>query len=250
MKGGGISEKYSDFEKLVKSPGKTSSVRKMFSEIAPRYDLMNRILSFGRDLSWRRLAVKRACFDEDDTILDLGAGTGDVAREIIRSKRFDKIYALDICDDLIFHGRKKRGLKDSEDTLLWIIGDGRYLPFPPESLDGIVAAFSVRNMADLPNVFSEMRRVLKQGGKVVILDMVKPGSRLFGLVFRFHFKFIVPVLGRLMGSEPDAYDYLLPSIENFYSAEQLEKTFVEMKFKNVNINEFMFKTVVLLNCTK
>ena len=247
---GKMSGKGSKYEELVKSSEKTSTVKKMFSDIAPRYDLMNRILSLGRDLSWRRVAVRDADFDTDDVILDLGAGTGDVAREIIRSGKYKKIYGMDICEDLILHGRKKSEFQESNEALLWILGDGRYLPFVSDSLDGIIAGFSVRNMANLSGVFSEIRRTLKPGGKLRILDMVQPGKGLFRWIFRMHFRYIVPVLGRLMGSEPGAYEYLLPSIENFHSAESLKTTFIDMGFKKVRVRKFMFNTVALLECER
>jgi demethylmenaquinone methyltransferase/2-methoxy-6-polyprenyl-1,4-benzoquinol methylase len=247
---GKISGKGSNYEELVRSSEKTATVRKMFSDIAPRYDFMNRVLSLGRDLYWRRVAVRDADFDRNDIILDLGAGTGDVAREIIRNDRYQKIYGMDICEDLILHGRRKREFQNKNGTLLWIIGDGRYLPFENDSLDGIIAAFSIRNMANLPGVFSEIRRTLKTGGKLRILDMVQPGNGLFRWIFRLHFRYIVPVLGRLMGSEPGAYEYLLPSIENFNSAESLKTTFIDMGFKEVRVRKFMLNTVALLECEK
>ncbi len=213
----------------------------MFSKIAPRYDLLNRIMSLGRDLSWRKLAIREAAFAENSLILDLGAGTADMAREVLRANSDSTVIGYDNCTDLIQIGLKKVPAK----SMKWIIGDGRKLPFRSETFNGVVAGFSVRNIPELNFVFGEIYRILKPDGKIVVLDMVKPERTLFKKIFRFHFTYIVPLLGKLIGSDPDAYSYLLPSIENFYTSKELHHQLVNLGCKQVRSQDLMVKTVSL-----
>lgn len=203
-------------------------------------------MSLGRDLSWRKLAIRKAAFPEKSTILDLGAGTADMALEVIRAHRDATVIGYDNCTDLIEIGQGKvpgRRMK-------WIIGDGRKLPFQAKAFDGVVAGFSVRNIPDLNFVFEEIYRILKPGGKIVVLDMVKPERKLFKKIFRLHFTYIIPLLGKIIGSDPDAYSYLLPSIENFYTSKELQQQFIKIGCKNVQSRDLMFKTVSLCVGTK
>ena len=241
-----ISEKFDKYQKVFESKERAGYVRQMFSKIAPRYDMLNRIMSLGRDLSWRKLAIREADFPENSLILDLGAGTADMALEVFRAHDSATVIGYDNCDDLIRIGQHKVPDK----SMKWIIGDGRKLPFPSATFDGIVAGFSVRNIPEPDFVFREMYRILKPDGKIVILDMVKPEGNLFKKIFRFHFTCIVPVLGKLIGSDPDAYSYLLPSIENFYTSKELHYQLINIGCKQVRSQDLMLKTVSLCIGTK
>jgi len=211
----------------------------MFSKIAPRYDSMNRIMSLGRDLSWRRRAVRLAEFKVGSRILDLGAGSGDMAEAVRNQVKNSAIVGFDYCLELLQIAKSKLINHGVE----WILGDGRFISFRDKSFDGVVAAFSIRNMPDLTVVFSEIHRVLKPGGKVVVLDMVKPVGFFFSAIFKFFFIYIIPLLGKLMGSHPDAYTYLLPSIENFYTANQLTDTLSNNGFTILKTKNLMLRTV-------
>jgi len=215
----------------------------MFSRIATRYDTLNRVMSLGLDLRWRRNGIKRAMFLRGGRILDLGAGSGDVGIELLRNDPSVRVVSLDNCPELIDQGRRKMSTEVFKSD--WIAGDGRFLPFSDESFDGLFAAFSLRNMADLPTVFAEMKRVLRQGGKLVILDMSEPDVPICRQIFKFQFKYIIPRLGKWFASDHDAYLYLLPSITNFYKTDELKDELINFGFKQVQIYKFMFHIVGL-----
>lgn len=238
--GGSINNK-TKFRQIIDSPDRVDHVKNMFAKIAPRYDLLNRIMSLGRDLSWRRIAVRRAGFTTGSFVIDLGVGSGDMAREVLTQVKDSTIVGYDNCPELMEIGKNKI----SSQQLIWVVGDGRSFPFQANCFQGLVAAFSIRNMPQRDQVFAEIYRVLKPGGKVVILDMVRPRNTLFKFIFRFQFKYIVPVLGRLLGSDPDAYSYLLPSIENFYTAIELADKLKSIGCTEVYSKDLMFKTVSL-----
>lgn len=230
---------------IIKSPKRTNDVRIMFSKIAPRYDFMNHIMSLGRDLSWRRLAVKNAKFNRGSRILDLGIGTGDMAREVIRQVVDVQIVGLDNCLDLMNYSDHKSELHNPRKPVLWLLANGQRLPFSNKSFDGIVAAFSIRNMSNLSLVFSEIDRILLPGGKIVILDMVQPDHHFFKIIFKLYFRHIIPPIGKLLGSDPDAYSYLLPSIENFFSSNQLRKVLQNLGYSEIFSKDLILKTVTI-----
>ena len=223
-------------------------MQNMFSRIAPRYDYLNRVMSLGVDLIWRRMAIKQACFTSGGTILDLGAGSGDVSMELVRFNADFHVVAVDNCFELIEIGRDKMRTRKLHND--WVSGDGRFLPFADESFDGLFAAFSLRNMASLDTVFNEIKRILRPGGKIVILDMAQPRPFVYRQIFNFHFKYIVPRLGKWLGNDPDAYTYLLPSIKNFYKSDELRDELIKFGYKDVQLRKLMFHTISLCIGTK
>ncbi|MBN2011769.1 ubiquinone/menaquinone biosynthesis methyltransferase [candidate division KSB1 bacterium] len=235
-----------DYSSIVTSSEKTSYVQRMFARIAPRYDFLNHVMSLGLDIGWRRKAVKLAKFPNSARIIDLGAGTGDFAREVIKQHPDCHMIGLDNCQELMHIGQHKHGLESMD----WLLAHGQKLPIADSSVDGVIAGFSIRNMANVPNVFQEINRVIRPGGVFVILEMVRPTNLISYKIFYYHFKYIVPRLGRLLGSDPDAYEYLLPSIEHFYSTEKIKSTLLEQKFGRVWFRRYMFQSVALCVGTK
>jgi demethylmenaquinone methyltransferase/2-methoxy-6-polyprenyl-1,4-benzoquinol methylase len=216
-------------------------VRRMFSRIAPRYDLLNRVMSLGLDLSWRRHAVEKAGFPPGGRILDLESGTGDMAREILRHDAGSRVFGVDNCPGMLAQARKKRETK----RVRWIVADGGVLPFSSGEFDGASAAFVLRNLPDASGAISEIRRVLRRRGRLALVDMVRPEGEICGAVFHVHLHRIVPALDRLLGSDPDAYSYLPGSIESFYSARRLREAFSKCGFVEVYFQEIMCRTVVI-----
>lgn len=243
-----ILQKQNPFQSLFKSSvpeTRAKVVKEMFSRIAHRYDFLNRVMSLGLDLRWRRKAIHSARFVPGSRILDLGIGTGDMAREVLRQVPESQIIGFDNCAELMLLGRQRSELQPAPEFIQWILGDGRRLPFADNSLDGVVAGFSVRNIPETLLVLSEVYRILKPGGKFVLLDMVEPAGGLNLWIFETHFKYIVPVLGRLFGSDPDAYAYLYTSIVNFYSSASMKQAYEKQGFKIVDSKDIMFRTVTI-----
>ncbi len=233
-------------EKLfLNSEERIRSVKKMFAQIAPRYDFMNRLMSWGLDIAWRRIAIRMAKFQPGCRILDLGTGSGDMAAELCQQIPDCTILAYDNCPELLEIGQKRKEFQKYSNLVHWLIGDGRFLPFREQLFDGVVAAFSIRNMPDLPLVFAELYRITVPKGKIVILDMVQPAPKLYQFLFKFYFKWIVPIWGKLLGSHSEAYRYLYPSIKNFYSEKKIIEALKEIGCKQVISKKIIFQMVTV-----
>lgn len=198
---------------------KKNQVSTMFNRIAPYYDFLNRLLSLGIDKIWRKKAIKALAKENPQLILDVATGTADVALETMRQLQPEKIIGIDISAEMLEIGRskiKKRGL---EKTIVLQEGDSEALPYPDETFDAITVAFGVRNFENLEKGLKEMQRVLKQNGKIVILEFSRP--RIFPLkqLFNAYFKYLLPTIGRLTSKDPKAYRYLYESVQAFPDGE-------------------------------
>jgi demethylmenaquinone methyltransferase/2-methoxy-6-polyprenyl-1,4-benzoquinol methylase len=199
---------------------KAKQVQRMFSEIAPRYDLLNRLLSFGADLRWRKRAVALALERRPRRILDLATGTGDLALMLKRRAPEAEVVGVDFARPMLGIARKKAealGLR-----VAFQEGDALALPFPDAHFDAITIAFGFRNFADYPKALAELRRVLAPGGRLVILEFPPPPRGAFGLVYRLYFGRVLPLVGGLVSGSFGAYRYLPESVEAFPSPEALK----------------------------
>ncbi|WP_040683586.1 bifunctional demethylmenaquinone methyltransferase/2-methoxy-6-polyprenyl-1,4-benzoquinol methylase UbiE [Thermus igniterrae] len=199
---------------------KAKQVQRMFSEIAPRYDLLNRLLSFGADLRWRKRAVALALERRPRRILDLATGTGDLALMLKRRAPEAEVVGVDFARPMLEIARKKAealGLR-----VAFQEGDALALPFPHAHFDAITIAFGFRNFADYPKALAELRRVLAPGGRLVILEFPPPPRGVFGLVYRLYFGRVLPLVGGLVSGSFGAYRYLPESVEAFPSPEALK----------------------------
>jgi len=216
-------------------------VQDMFSRIAHRYDLMNRLMTVGQDLHWRRVAVRRLSLTAGCLLLDLGAGTGDLAREVLNQQPGVSAIAADFTLEMMSAGKSRPESK----SLRWCAADALHLPFPDGCFDGLVSGFLLRNVSDIQASLCEQVRVLKPGGRWVALDTTRPRSGLFYPLVQVHFHFLIPVLGRLLTGQPDAYRYLPESTEKFLRAEQLARQMVDAGLQDVGFQLFMFGTVAI-----
>ncbi len=183
--------------------------RHLFNRIAGRYDLLNRLLSFRRDVGWRRAMVGR--IPPHSHVLDLACGTGDVLLELRRRPDAGFAVGLDPAINMLgIAQRKGRAL-----NLPLVGGDGLRLPFRSRSFDAVTIAFGIRNIADLEAAFSEMRRVLKVGGRLLILEFSQPEKRFLRAAYLGYLRFLLPLIGGLVSGEPDAYRYLDVTVETF-----------------------------------
>lgn len=192
----------------------------MFDRIAPRYDRLNRLLSFGADLSWRSRAIDLATLGEQEIALDIGVGTGDLAVGLLAgAPQSASVIGLDLSSRMLAISRRRLvGYGDRYRTLL---AHAEHLPLADASVDRVVSGFTVRNIADLPRAFGEMRRVLRPSGRVVILELSHPPFAPFRLLYRWYFEQLAPPFAMLFGGDPDAYRYLPRSLRAFPKAERV-----------------------------
>lgn len=216
-------------------------VQEMFTRISPRYDLMNRLMTLGQDVRWRREAIRRACLPPGGVLLDLGAGTGDLAQEALRQHPDCRCVAADFTLEMMRFGRQRR----SAEQIHWNAADALQLPYPEGVFDAVVSGFLLRNLGDIRRGLREQYRVLKSGGRIVTLDTTRPPHSLFTPFINFHLHKIIPALGSIISGEPDAYRYLPDSTQAFLSAEQLAERMLAAGFKRVGFTRLMLGTVAI-----
>ncbi|MCB0664042.1 MAG: bifunctional demethylmenaquinone methyltransferase/2-methoxy-6-polyprenyl-1,4-benzoquinol methylase UbiE [Saprospiraceae bacterium] len=210
---------------------KKEQVGKMFDNIAPNYDLLNRLLSAGIDVYWRKKAIAKLKSKQPKVILDVATGTGDVAIEMVKQLKPDKIVGLDLANEMLEVGRKKIKKRELDQIIEMVQGDSENLPFQDNTFDAVTVAFGVRNFENLEQGLSEMHRVLKPGGQVVVLEFSKPKMPPFKQLYNFYFKNILPVVGRITSKDPKAYSYLYESVQAFPDGVRFEKILEKTGFK-------------------
>lgn len=210
--------------------GKKEQVSTMFDNIAKYYDFLNRFLSLGIDTIWRKKAVRVLKEDNPQLVLDVATGTADLALEIERSLKPKKIIGVDISNQMLAVGRNKIAKKNLSDIITLENGDSENLRFESNTFDAITVAFGVRNYANLEKGLMEMQRVLKPGGKLVVLEFSQPTLFPFKQLFNFYFKNILPLIGRFTSKDPKAYQYLYESVQAFPDGKKFEAVLEKTKF--------------------
>jgi demethylmenaquinone methyltransferase / 2-methoxy-6-polyprenyl-1,4-benzoquinol methylase len=219
---------------------KGEKIQQMFGTIAPRYDLLNRMLSFGIDRRWRRKAVRLLKYREGSRILDVATGTGDVALEIARTTPPSvKITGADFCKEMVDLGQIKTAQSPYAGRINFTVAPCEDLPFPDETFDSITIAFGIRNVVDRKLGLAEMWRVLRPGGRMIILEFSTPRSQLFRQIYYFYFRRLLPVIGGLI-SKYNAYKYLPDSVLEFPSHEEFAAMIEDAGFHSVHIRELTF----------
>ncbi len=194
---------------------KKQQVAGMFNDIACRYDFLNRFLSGGIDVKWRKKAISQLIELKPKMILDVATGTGDVAIMASRLLNPDKIIGIDISDGMLEIGRKKTAKLGLEGSIELLNGDSEAINFNDNSFDAVTVAFGVRNFQHLETGLQEIKRVLKPGGKLVVLEFSKPKMPFVRSVYNFYMKIVTPNMGKLFSKNRDAYQYLDESIKKF-----------------------------------
>ncbi len=211
---------------------KKKFVRRMFDAVAPRYDLLNHVLSLGIDVYWRRQMLRLINFRMNPRLVDLATGTGDVALMAVKEGAY-KVVGVDLSVGMLRHGLAKIRRKDADRQIGLVAGDAENLPLPSGSVDAVTIAFGIRNVSDIPAALREMCRVLKDSGLVVILEFSRP--RLIGLRQLYHFYFlkILPWIGSLISHDKKAYHYLPHSVLRFPEREDFAALLREAGFSEV-----------------
>ncbi|MBU8933627.1 MAG: bifunctional demethylmenaquinone methyltransferase/2-methoxy-6-polyprenyl-1,4-benzoquinol methylase UbiE [candidate division Zixibacteria bacterium] len=193
----------------------------MFDRIAPRYDLLNRLLSGRRDVVWRRRLAAVLPTKPNLDILDLATGTGDVILTILnRRDNISHVVGLDPAGEMLSLAQKKICDAGQDNRTSLVRGDALFLPFPDGCFDAVTIAFGIRNVPDVPKALSEMQRVLKPGGKAVILEFSLPPNWLVRNIYLVYFRHILPRLGGIISGDAGAYRYLDATVETFPFGEE------------------------------
>lgn len=221
------------------SLSKKDQVAKMFNNISPRYDFLNQLLSLGIDKMWRKRAIGVLEPLKPKMLLDVATGTGEFALEALRLNP-EKIYGIDIADGMLEIGRKKILAKKANAIVELLHGDSENIPFGENKFDAATVAFGVRNFENLKRGLSEILRVLKPGGMVVILEFSKPTSFPFKQIYNFYFRFILPRIGSIVSHDKAAYTYLPKSVKAFPDGEDFLRILHDVGFKNTQCSSLTF----------
>jgi len=217
-------------------------VQGMFTRIAHRYDLMNRLMTAGSDARWRREVIQRAALPPGRSLmLDLGAGTGDLAFEALRQYPQATPIAADFTLAMMQVGQNRQ----NGHRVHWSSADALKLPYPDGTFDAVVSGFLLRNVIDIQQALAEQYRVLKPGGMMVALDTTRPRENLLSPLIRFHMRRVIPSLGRMLTGQADAYTYLPDSSINFLRAEELVARMAAVGFGEINFQRKMFGVVAI-----
>ncbi len=224
---------------------KKEYIRKMFAGISPRYDLLNHLLSIGRDRYWRRFAVSKL---PSGYILDVCSGTGDVAIEV-SNKNKNQVIASDFCDEMLQLCEKKIK-KQNIRNIQCIQNDAENLSFKEGTFDGAIVAFGIRNVADIKKSLSEMNRVVKKGGKVVILEFSQPENKIFRSVYYLYFHKILPLAGAIISKKEGAYSYLPSSVMAFPERDEFVRLMKGAGLSEIGFYDLTFGIVTVYAGTR
>jgi demethylmenaquinone methyltransferase / 2-methoxy-6-polyprenyl-1,4-benzoquinol methylase len=216
-------------------------VRSMFGRVASRYDLLNRLMTFGLDRTWRVELVHRLDLPAAPGVLDLGTGTGDLAFEVLKRQPAAHVVAVDFTPEMMRIGRRRAGAE----RMQWVVADAARLPFATSAFDAAVSGFLLRNVPEADAVLSEERRILRPGGRVGSLDTTPPARSWLHPLLTFHLHVVIPLLGRIFASDPEAYTYLPQSTERFTEAGALAARMSEAGFRDVTFARRMLGTIAL-----
>ncbi|MHC9089597.1 bifunctional demethylmenaquinone methyltransferase/2-methoxy-6-polyprenyl-1,4-benzoquinol methylase UbiE [Tenacibaculum sp. IMCC1] len=211
--------------------GKKEQVAQMFDNISEDYDGLNRVISLGIDVSWRKKVVKLVGENKPQQILDIATGTGDLA--LMMSKlNPERIVGLDISEGMLQVGRHKIAKTDLSNKIKMIVGDSENIPFPDNTFDAITVSFGVRNFENLDKGLTEILRVLKPGGKFVVLETSNPTKFPFKQGYKLYTNYILPIIGKLFSKDKVAYSYLSKTANSFPFGKAFNNILQKNGFKN------------------
>jgi len=214
--------------------GKKEQVTQMFDKVSSNYDFLNRLLTFGIDVSWRKKVVKMVADQNAKIILDIATGTGDLAIMLAKNNP-DKVIGLDISPGMLEVGKKKVEQLNLTNKIEMVIGDSENLSFDDNTFDAITVGFGVRNFEDLEKGLSEIYRVLKPNGTFVVLETSQPTKFPVKQGFTFYSKYIIPTVGKMFSKDKNAYDYLPESAAAFPYGEEFNNILLKTGFNTSKV---------------
>lgn len=229
---------------------KKTEVQEMFDNVSPKYDFLNRLLSARIDILWRNKVVKIIQKNEPRKILDVATGTGDLAITLAKKIKDVKITGYDLSEGMLSYGRKKVKAEGLENQIQMIQGDAENMPFEEASFDVVTASFGVRNFENLEKGLLEFLRVLRPGGKIVILEFSQPQKFPMKQLYHFYSFKILPLVGRIFSKDPRAYTYLPESVKAFPYGEEMVKIMESIGCKNVKYTQLTSGIATIYQCEK
>ena len=229
---------------------KKDQVRSMFDNVAGRYDLLNRLLSMGIDVGWRRKLIKKLRAYNPVEILDMATGTSDLA--IMAAKKIPgaRVTGIDLSPEMIAYGDKKVRKANLQDRVQLRTGDSEDLNEPDNQYDGAMVAFGVRDFENLDRGSRELRRVLKPGAPLFVLEFSKPTIFPVKQVFNTYFRFVVPFLGKTISKDSEAYTYLYDSVQAFPDYDEMQEVLEKAGFKECEWEALSFGICCLYKAVK
>jgi demethylmenaquinone methyltransferase/2-methoxy-6-polyprenyl-1,4-benzoquinol methylase len=231
------------------SLGKKEQVTQMFDTISGNYDDLNRIISLGIDVKWRKKVVELVAARQPDSILDIATGTGDLAI-LMASTSAKKIIGLDLSVGMLEVGKKKIVNENLDNKIEMVVGDSENIPYPNDYFDAITVSFGIRNFETLEKGLAEIHRVLKPNGIFVILETSVPTKFPFKQGYTFYTKFILPSIGKLLSKDNNAYGYLSESAANFPFGEALNNILQKVSFIDCKAMPQTFGVATIYTATK
>ncbi len=223
----------------------TTEAKEVFDAIAWRYDLANRVISLGLDLSWRNTLSKMCIQAGPERVLDVACGTGD---QMVSLKRYllpqTEIVGLDLLEKMVTRGRKKMGKKNA---VTWFLGNGILLPFKENSFDAVTITFGLRNLPNVAQFLKEAKRVLRPQGRVWVMEFSSPSPSWFRKIYFLYLKKILPVIGKLLTGSRVSYDYLAQTVEKFPNQATLSEAFLAAGFEKVWYRN-LCRGIVAIHC--
>ncbi len=219
-------------QQTVTQSEREEKIRRVFQLVAPRYDLMNDFMSFGSHRIWKSLFVNKIKFDANDVIVDLAGGTGDIARKL--TKKGANVIVVDPSIEMMHEGKKT-----NNSPIVNVAATGEKLPFADSSIDKLTISFGIRNMTSIDNALNEIYRVLKTGGQYYCLEFSRPVMPIRPF-YNLYNQYVIPRLGSLVAGQPEAYQYLVESIQRFPNQTEMKQLIESAGFSKVTYQNVFF----------
>lgn len=240
--------------KRTSAPERKRFVRSMFNDISPTYDLLNRVMTFGIDIAWRKKSIKKLLdgmeFQAGNLFLDIACGTGDMTHMLVSMDSEANVVMLDFAEKMLQQIKKRKFYFSYQEKLLICQGDGERLPFKENTFSGAMIAFGLRNIPNTMQALQEFYRVLRPGGRLVILEISESPYTWFNVLYRLYFHKFVPYIGKLISGHNRAYSYLPQSVENFIPPEEVKDQLIKAGFSKVEASPLTLGVVHLYSGDK